>query len=132
VAASGRTLFGLNEVKLGVPVPYISDLVLRQLTGERAADRIVFEGEFLDSAQALEIGLVDQVASKDGVEEAAIQRVSQLAALPGEAYREIKTMRVERVAALYKQNHKQRNTRFLELWFSEKTQSILEKASERF
>jgi enoyl-CoA hydratase/carnithine racemase len=44
VAAGGRTLFGLNEVKLGVPVPYLSDLVLRQITGERAAEEIVFHG----------------------------------------------------------------------------------------
>jgi len=81
VAAKGRSLFGLNEIKLGVPVPYLSDLVLRQITGDRAADRIVFEEEFLDSARALEIGLVDRVAEKQEVEEAAIQKAARLVAL---------------------------------------------------
>lgn len=131
-AAKGRTLFGLNEVKLGVSVPYLSDLVLRQLAGERAADEIVFMGEFIDSAEALKIGLVDQVAIKDEVEELALQKASQLAALPGPAFREIKSMRVEQVAALYKKNHGQRNSKFLELWFSPETRPILEKAAEKF
>lgn len=132
IAAEGRTLFGLNEIKLGVPVPYISDLVLRQLTGERAADRIVFEGEFLDSAQALAIGLVDRLAGKGEVEEAALQKAAELMELPAPAYREIKAMRVERIAALYKKNHKQRNAKFLELWFRKDTQLILAKAAEKF
>ncbi|MBW2252368.1 MAG: enoyl-CoA hydratase/isomerase family protein, partial [Deltaproteobacteria bacterium] len=35
--ASGRKLMGLNEIKLGVPVPYLSDLMLRQIVGDRAA-----------------------------------------------------------------------------------------------
>ncbi len=132
VAAGGRTLFGLNEINLGLPVPYLSDLVLRQLTGERAADEMVFMGEFVASAQALEIGLVDQVVVKEEVEELAIKKVSQLAAMPGPAFREIKSMRVERIAALYKENHKQRNANFLEQWFSEQTRQILEQAAKKF
>lgn len=132
VAAAGRTLFGLNEIKLGVPVPYLSDLVLRQLTGERAADRIIFSGEFLDSARALEIGLVDQVVAKEEVEELAIAKAQELAAMPAQAYREIKSCRVERVAALYGENHQQRNAAFLDIWFDKETRPLLEKAAEKF
>jgi enoyl-CoA hydratase/carnithine racemase len=132
VAAKGRTLFGLNEIKLGVPVPYLSDLVLRQLTGERAADRIIFGGEFLDSAQALEIGLVDQVAAKEEVEALAIAKAQEMAVLPGQANREIKSCRVARVAALYAENHQQRNAAFLDIWFSKQTLPLLEKAAEKF
>jgi enoyl-CoA hydratase/carnithine racemase len=132
VAASGRTLFGLNEIKLGVPVPYLSDLVLRQLAGERAADEMVFTGEFLDSAKALEVGLVDQVVEKDEVEESALQRVLQLATMPRAAFQEIKSMRVERIAALYKENHEKRNANFLEMWLDEKTRPILEEAAKKF
>lgn len=132
IAAQGRTLLGLNEIKLGVPVPYLSDLVLRQLTGERAADRIVFGGEFLDSAGALEIGLVDQAAAKEEVEELALQKASQLAAMPARAFREMKSCRVARVAASYKQNHKHRNANFLDIWFSPETRPLLQQAAEKF
>jgi enoyl-CoA hydratase/carnithine racemase len=132
VATEGRTLLGLNEIKLGVPVPYLSDLVLRQITGERAADRVVFTGEFMDSDGAQEIGLVDQVAAKDQVEEVALQKASQLAALPSAAFREIKSMRTERIAALYKKNHAQRNAEFLKMWFADKTRPILEEAAKKF
>jgi enoyl-CoA hydratase/carnithine racemase len=132
VATEGRTLFGLNEIKLGVPVPYLSDLVLRQITGERAADEMVFTGEFIDSDGAQKIGMVDQVAAKDQVEEAALQRVSTIAALSGPAFREIKSMRTERIAALYKKNHEQRNADFLKMWFADKTRPILEEAAKKF
>ena len=132
VAAKGRTLLGLNEIKLGVPVPYLSDLVLRQLTGEHAADEIVFMGEFLDSDQALKAGLVDQVTEKGQVEELALSKVAQLAAQPAPAFREIKSCRVERVAALYKENHQQRNAKFLEMWCADKTRPILEEAAKKF
>ena len=32
-AASGKKLIGLNEVKLGLPTPYLADLMLRQIVG---------------------------------------------------------------------------------------------------
>ncbi|MHC4861235.1 MAG: enoyl-CoA hydratase/isomerase family protein [Planctomycetota bacterium] len=45
--ASGRKLMGLNEVKLGVPVPYPGDCILRQIVGSRPAREIMEGGEFL-------------------------------------------------------------------------------------
>ena len=31
--AAGKKLIGLNEVTIGLPVPYLADLALRQLVG---------------------------------------------------------------------------------------------------
>ena len=35
-AAAGRVLIGLNGIKLGVPIPYLPDLILRQIAGDEA------------------------------------------------------------------------------------------------
>jgi enoyl-CoA hydratase/carnithine racemase len=35
--AGGKKLIGLNEVKLGVPVPYLADCILRELVGASLA-----------------------------------------------------------------------------------------------
>ena len=37
---------GLNEIKLGVPVPYLADMMLRQIVGDRAASKMILGGEF--------------------------------------------------------------------------------------
>lgn len=43
--SEGRKLMGLNEVKLGVPVPYLADRVLHALVGTRYAREIIESGE---------------------------------------------------------------------------------------
>jgi enoyl-CoA hydratase/carnithine racemase len=40
--SEGRKLIGLNEIKLGVPVPYVADCILRKLIGHRLARDVPF------------------------------------------------------------------------------------------
>jgi len=42
--AEGKKLMGLNEIKLGVPVPYLIDCVLRSTVGTRYAREIMNTG----------------------------------------------------------------------------------------
>ena len=60
-AAEGRKLMGLNEIRLGVPVPYLADCVLRQIVGARNAREIMETGEFYLPEQSLQIGMIDRV-----------------------------------------------------------------------
>jgi len=46
--SEGRKLIGLNEIKLGVPVPYVADCILRKLIGHRLARDVMDSGGFLD------------------------------------------------------------------------------------
>ena len=41
IIGKGRKLMGLNEIKLGVPVPYLADCVLQNLIGIRNSREIV-------------------------------------------------------------------------------------------
>ena len=59
--AEGRKLVGLNEIRLGVPVPYLADCILRHLVGVRLARDVMDSGEFYPPATSLQMGLVDQV-----------------------------------------------------------------------
>ena len=58
--AEGRKLMGLNEVKLGVPVPYLGDCILRHLVGARHARDIMDTGDFYHPEVLLQMGMVDQ------------------------------------------------------------------------
>jgi len=130
--ASGRKLMGLNEIKLGVPVPYLSDLMLRQIVGDRAATEMVYQGEFIEPEKALSIGLADEVLSQDKVENRALEKITELASLPGQAFAAIKANRVESIRPAYEKNYKVKNETFLDCWFSQPVRELLSKAAEKF
>jgi enoyl-CoA hydratase/carnithine racemase len=132
VAAKGRTLLGLNEVPLGVPVPYLTDLTLRQLVGDAAARGLVLKGELKNAEDLLPLGLVDRVVAKEQVEPASLELARELAALPAGAYAEAKDIRLEEIGQRYERNREARHQQFLDLWFHEATQERLRQAAAKF
>ena len=46
IIADGHKLMGLNEVKLGVPVPFLAECIIRQLISGRDAREVLEAGEF--------------------------------------------------------------------------------------
>ena len=130
--ASGRKLMGLNEIKLGVPVPYLSDLMLRQIVGDRAATQMIYLGEFIEPDKALSIGMADEVLSQNEVENRALEKITELAALPRQAFTAIKANRVEAIRLAYEKYYKVKNETFLDCWFSQPVQELLSKAAEKF
>lgn len=128
----GKKRIGLNEVNLGVPVPYLADMILRQVAGDRPATEMLFGGELMLAEQALQIGLVDAVVPETGVEQTAIEKVAALAVRPPSGFAEIKTNRVESVRYLYEKNGMEKDKKFVECWFLPEVQVLLKKAAEKF
>jgi enoyl-CoA hydratase/carnithine racemase len=131
-AATGKKLMGLNEVKLGVPVPYLADLILRQIVGDRAATEILYLGDLVPTSEAARIGLVDEVLQQDEVEDRALEKVATLAALPRPAFEAIKVNRVEAIRIRYEENYESKHETFLDCWFTEQTQELLIEAAKKF
>ena len=131
-APEGKKLIGLNEVKLGVPVPYLADLILRKIVGDRAATEMLYGGELMPFSEAEKIGLVDEVLPQDKVEDRALEKVAELAALPRPAFEAIKATRVEAIRILYEENYKPKHETFLDCWFTEQTQELLAEAAKKF
>jgi enoyl-CoA hydratase/carnithine racemase len=130
--AEGRKLIGLNEIKLGVPVPYVADRILAALVGYRNARQVVDTGDFYPPAESLELGLVDRVLPPQEVLSQAIAKVRQLGRMPGTAYSLIKGDRVEPVVAEIQRGLEDRQRRFVESWFSEAAREALRQAASRF
>lgn len=57
---------GLNEVALGIPVPKFWARLMGRVAGEAAAERLVLSGGMVAAAEALQLGLVDQVVDAQG------------------------------------------------------------------
>jgi enoyl-CoA hydratase/carnithine racemase len=130
--AAGRKLMGLNEVKLGVPVPYLVDCVLRNLVGVRHAREIVELGEFYRPEQSLRLGMVDEVIASADVLARAAQKAEQLGALPQRAYELIKRNRVEEVAAQVLGQWEDKKREFVSCWYSEVARERLRAVMDRF
>jgi enoyl-CoA hydratase/carnithine racemase len=131
-ASSGRKFIGLNEVKIGVPVPYLADLILRQVVGDRYATEMMFKGEFVEPDKAQEIGLVDAVFSPEDLEEKAVAKIAELTALPPNGLTLIKKNRVETVRSQYEDVRSIEADLFLDCWFNPSVQELLKEAAKKF
>ena len=129
---SGRKLIGFNEVKIGVSVPCLPDLILRQLIGDRRATEMIYQGEFLEPGQAHKIGLVDAVVSVENLEKEAVGKIAALAALPQQGLSLVKHNRVEAVRAQYEKMRKPEADGFLECWFDPTVHELLREAASKF
>ena len=67
--ASGRALFGMPEVRIGIP-SVVEAALLPKLIGHGRARRLLLTGETIGAAEALSWGLVDVVAPPGSLDEA--------------------------------------------------------------
>jgi enoyl-CoA hydratase/carnithine racemase len=85
IAAADPSLrIGLNEVPLGLEFPPKLMALVRARVPPRWRDRVVLEGALHDPRAALELGLVDEVASDARL--AAATALARLASSPPETY----------------------------------------------
>jgi enoyl-CoA hydratase/carnithine racemase len=131
-AAMEKNLLGLNEIKLGVPVPHLADLMLRLIVAERTATEIVYRGEFMTAADAGQIGLVDEICAPDTLEARALEKVLELAALPASAFARIKDSRVAETRSKFEKNHQKKMNGFLDCWFYPAVRGLLAEAAKKF
>lgn len=134
-ATPGRKLLGLNEVKIGVAVPFLAHLMLAQAVGERTARKMGLKGEFLGPQEALAQGLVDRlVGGEDGaaVVEEAVREVGAMAAFPTLGFGVAKRNSTEAVRRVFMESRQERLDEAMDLWFHEETQRYLQVAAKKF
>ena len=130
--ATGRNLLGLNEIKLGLPVPYLADRMLRQIISDHAAKRVEYEGELMMPEEAKMIGLVDEILPAEMVEKKAIEKIAQM---PSQNLFGIKVMKQCRATELRTQFLSERasiHEGFMDCWFHPSAQSLLKEASRTY
>lgn len=130
--SEGRKFMGLNEIKLGVSIPYPADCILRNVVGARVARDIVESGEFYLPQQLITMGLVDCVLPLEDVLPKSIEKARMAGALPLKAFASIKQSRVEQVEVQIREKLKEKEELFLRLWFSDEAREQLRIAMEKF
>jgi enoyl-CoA hydratase/carnithine racemase len=131
-AASEEKKIGLNELQLGVPVPYLADMMLRHTIGNRYASQMIYSGEFMTFSDAKIIGLIDVVGPPDELEDFTLERLSRIASFQSQAFSAAKANKVEEIKRRYEKNCRTKNETFLDCWFSDPAQKNLREASVKF
>ncbi len=88
--ASSRARFAFKQVTIGITPAWGGRNRLVELVGRSLALRLMLTGEVLNAAEAMRIGLVDQVVEPGAVLDAALALARQIAANPNSAVRAIK------------------------------------------
>jgi enoyl-CoA hydratase/carnithine racemase len=127
-----RRLMGLNEIKLGVPVPYLADCVLKDIVGARIAKEMTDTGEFYGPMESLQMGLVDKVLPTGEVEEHALRKVKGIESCPLKAFALIKQNRTEEVEKRFLISGEKKAKAFIDCWYSGEARKLLKDALKKF
>lgn len=130
--AKGHKLMGLNEIKLGVPVPYPAHCILHQLVGDSNARELMYLGDFIMPENALKASLVDQVLPLNEVRPKAIEFAATLGGLSHSAFRVIKQNRIQPVITRIQEQLTEKESIFVEHWYSDDTRKELKAAIAKF
>ncbi|MEY2982155.1 MAG: enoyl-CoA hydratase/isomerase family protein [Planctomycetota bacterium] len=84
--ADGKARLGVPELKVGVPFPTVGLEVLRFQVGDRVAQDLACSGRTVLPADALALGLVDQVVEPAELLQVARAEAAGLAAIPAPTF----------------------------------------------
>jgi len=132
IAREDKIKLGMNESRLGLPIPFFSQLLLRETVGIATARRLLLEGPLISSPHALDIGLVDRIVPAVTLPEQALAKADALADIPARAYATIKETQQLWLVREYRKQKEEQTRIFLDLWFDPATQERLNRALEKF
>lgn len=125
VAAEGKFKIGLNEVRVGLPVPAVIHAALKRLVGARQAERLCLHGLLITPDEALRIGLVDQTLPAEQVIPAALEWCRSLLALPTQAVAATRKLVRADLTTLFAELGERSHADLMNLWFSAETQTAM-------
>ena len=123
-------MIGLNEVKVGVPLPFGVGLILREAARTPRTEEIALLGKNYSGDDAVAVGLAHEIVPDEGFEDRCIEHLRELMNRDPRAYgttkRYLRSQTVERIRA----NDSLLLPEFLDCWFSESTRARIESIVE--
>lgn len=118
VMAAGGYAFALNEVNLGVALPPGVMRMAIAAVGYRAARDLLLTGRSVGPAEALSMGLVDDVVPEAQVLEVAVARAREMARKPPRTFAAVKRTLIELAGFSAGVSDREGLEPFLDHWFS--------------
>jgi enoyl-CoA hydratase/carnithine racemase len=125
VMADGPFGIGLNEVRVGIPMPWVVAEAAARLIGRRQAAELCTTGRLLSPSEALRIGAVDAVVPAGEVVAEACRWCNELVALPARAVRLTREVVRSELVDMVRRDRVRDRERLLDEWFRPETQEAL-------
>lgn len=130
--AEGKKLMGLNEILLGIPIPYPAIYILNQIVNERIAKEMIDTGDFYPASSLLDMGLVDEVLPIEELLPKAVEKTRTLGNFPQKAYNTNIKNSTEESIKIINQHLAEDKRIFLECWHSDEVRELLLEAKKKF
>lgn len=131
IQAEGDYRLGLNEVQVGLVVPPAIHRALVRLIGPYPAERHLVAGEMIPAAEALELGMVDELAPPAEVVTRSVEWCRGLLKLPQHSMKATRALCRAELGALFDDREALDIDAFVAGWFDEQTQATLKQLVER-
>ena len=126
IMAEGKFVIGLNEVDVGLTVPYGLSSVFQYVTGTRNAEDLLLKARLISPDEALRKGLVDELCGLESLLDVTLERIAVAANLFSPQQVETKRILREKTLGIFENNLTKDTDLILDSWFSESGQKRLE------
>lgn len=114
---------GLNEVKVGVPLPWSVATLLRASVPPQSLARVALLGRNFANEDALGTGLADEILDADGFEDACVARLLEFTEKDAAALAKTKAYLRRPFLDEMRDHEAERLGEWLDSWFSESTRA---------
>ena len=122
---------GLNEVKVGLPLPWSVALLLKASVAPSVLSRVALLGDNVAGEEALAVGLADELAGTEGFEKTCLERLAAFADRGSRALATTKRYLRSSVLAEMRAREGPLIDEFLDAWFSADTQERIRAIVEK-
>ena len=126
IMANGKYVIGLNEVDVGLTVPYGIGSVFQYVVGQRNAEELLLKAKLISPEDALNTGLIDEVCDSENLLNTTLKRIEVASNLHSPQQIATKKLLRERVSNIIINNFNKDTKLILDSWFSSSGQKRLE------
>jgi enoyl-CoA hydratase/carnithine racemase len=131
IMAEGEFKVGLNEVRVGLPVPPLLLAGLRRLVGPHRAERLAVSGVLISPICAQQYGLVDELAPVQHIVDRAVKRCHQLLELPPGAMTTTRQLARAELAELFAHDLSAELESVMASWYRPEAQTTIRAVVEK-
>ena len=92
----------------------------------------MYSGDFIDGLTAFKIGLIDTICKKAELQEAAEEKIAGISQKSLAAFEAIKENRINTIKSEIEQFLVEKESKFLEMWYSETARRLLQGIMDKF
>jgi enoyl-CoA hydratase/carnithine racemase len=127
ILRKGGVQIGLNELKIGVPLPWPVALLLKSSVPPDALAEVALLGTSVSDEKAVHLGLVHALAESEGFDETCLSKLREFADRDTAAFAATKAYLRRDLLHEMKAHEAEFEQEWLDCWFSEPTQDRIRK-----